>query len=437
MGKFLLSKSSYVKILISIIFALVILYISHFIWLETDGVHTSFKFDIFFIILVLSFALFYKISKYIVEFKTVKNCSKADIFFLALFFIFLFIPMSHINQDKISKAENRTLAKWHSIIENNKINYQFGKNFEKYFNDRFFLRKYTIAFNTFIKVNLNKYSVLNNGVFLNKKNNYFLITNFHKKAVRNISKNNLKLYKKLFRGFFNYCKEANKECFVMIIPEKGTIYNDKIYENIKQNVKQETEISGKIVKFYENNRIIYPIESILKNKNNALLYYKNDHHMTDEGNLLVFNEFLKRYNKVTNSDYRLLKKNDFTIVTNTKRRILKDKTIYTKGSSYMAFNYNNEKFLDKEYEHYFPKNGNSYIDKNVAVIGDSYIGQLVPFLTRTFSNFTLHSTLTMSSKELECYFYKNIKKFENNDVIILLVSTMNIDKILEILKKEK
>ena len=80
---------------------------------KTLNVKSSIKFDfkLFVIILILTFLLSYKLSDYVADFKSVKEKSRIEILFLTIFFIFLFIPMSNINQGDISKNENRTLAK--------------------------------------------------------------------------------------------------------------------------------------------------------------------------------------------------------------------------------------------------------------------------------------------------------------------------------------
>ena len=75
---------------------------------KTLKVRTAINFDfkLFVIISVLTYLLAYKFSSYVADFKSVKEKSRIDILFLTIFFIFLFIPMSNINRDKISIQEN-------------------------------------------------------------------------------------------------------------------------------------------------------------------------------------------------------------------------------------------------------------------------------------------------------------------------------------------
>ena len=111
-----------------------------------DTLHIRAKMDFDFLffgaILILTFLLAYKLSNYVAEFNTIKGKSRVEVIFLTIFFIFLFIPMLHINQEDISQRENRTLAQWKPLIqENNTINFEFDKDFNNWFDDRFNLRE--------------------------------------------------------------------------------------------------------------------------------------------------------------------------------------------------------------------------------------------------------------------------------------------------------
>ena len=78
--------------------------------------------------------------------KIFKNHSKADIILVFAFFIFLFIPMMNINTSEMAQAkkENRMLAKYVPLFGDNGINLNYGKNFETWFNDRFWGRERVI-----------------------------------------------------------------------------------------------------------------------------------------------------------------------------------------------------------------------------------------------------------------------------------------------------
>lgn len=108
------------------------------------------------VITVLSFLLSYKLTSYLADFKTLNNASRMDIVFLFIFFILLFIPMSHIDtQSDTSEKENRTLAKYEPFIKDKMINFDYGNDFEKWFNDRFAGRSSTIKIFGSVKYKLN------------------------------------------------------------------------------------------------------------------------------------------------------------------------------------------------------------------------------------------------------------------------------------------
>ena len=82
-----------------------------------------------------------KLVDFIAIFKSIKNKPRIEILFLAIIIIMLFLPMCHIDKKDKSRSENRTLAKYKPFIQDNKINYNYGRDFDNWFNDRFFLRK--------------------------------------------------------------------------------------------------------------------------------------------------------------------------------------------------------------------------------------------------------------------------------------------------------
>ncbi len=83
------------------------------------------------------FLFWFMVVRYLADLNAVNRLSSIDIAFLAGFFILLFIPMLHTNESGISARENRTLAKYVPLFNQNKLNNNYGKDFEAWFNDRF------------------------------------------------------------------------------------------------------------------------------------------------------------------------------------------------------------------------------------------------------------------------------------------------------------
>ena len=437
MGNKLLSKNGYVKILVSIIFTAAVLFLSHFIWLETANSHTSFKFDLFFIIMVLSFALFYKISKYIVEFKTIKNCSKADIFFLVIFFIFLFLPMSNINKEKISKEENRTLAKWHPVIEDNKINLIFGKNYEDWFNDRFFMR----SFLNWVHANCILYNSSAETVYfgktvLDKKSGFFFET-FH----YNPYKPKLELISENLNRFSKYCKDNNIKLYVIVFPAQEYLYKEFNSSHVMYG-EDYAKILTKMAKDKYNIDIIYPETEMLELKNKEYVYYKTDNHPTDSAHWLLYNLLLNKMKK----DLPLLKKtniNDFNLSKNTMIRADYDRVFY-EGREYVISGVRDKNLLKTEYTFYdykYPENIKiegrfphiHHINNNgnykLLLLGDSFQESFAYLLNTSFKEIekwrmlagnTQNKKRTYKIKNSDAF--KSIKKYKPDAIVILLHS---------------
>ena len=135
---------------------------------------SSTKFDIkilmiLIVIAVLSFLLSYKLTSYLADFKTLNNASRMDIVFLFIFFILLFIPMSHIDtQSDKSEKENRVLAEYKPFIKDKIINLDYGNDFEKWFNDRFYTRTVIVRLFFDVKYFLAKNYYERQGAYINK-----------------------------------------------------------------------------------------------------------------------------------------------------------------------------------------------------------------------------------------------------------------------------
>lgn len=283
---------------------------------ETLNIRSAIKFDfkIFVIIIVLTYLLAYKLTNYIADFKTIENKSRIEIIFLSIFFIFLFIPMSHISQEEISKQENRYLAKWQPIVnENGELNFDFGKNFNDWFNDRFCLRKNFINFNNSIKILFT--SKCEKG-FLDK-NTYTTYPNW------SFGHHDIELIKDNFKALYqfnDYCKKNNIKLYTLIVPQKADVHPTK-YNFIQDDYKHDAFLNYVKELQQENKiKIIYPYEKIREEAQaGKIMYFKTEHHWTDEGAFVGYQELMKSINK-DYPDIKVLTKNDFNIFSDKKIR---------------------------------------------------------------------------------------------------------------------
>ena len=141
------------RTLIAVILTVLALVITNNFWFTAKAhADVAFEFELFVIILVLSYLSSYKLADYVANFSSIKHKSRIEILFLTIFFVLLFLPAIKIDKSEISIKENRALQKWQPLVkEDGKFNYDFGRNFEAWFNDRFFLRDGFIKLSTVFK----------------------------------------------------------------------------------------------------------------------------------------------------------------------------------------------------------------------------------------------------------------------------------------------
>ena len=265
----------------------------------------DFEIELFIIILILSYLLSYKLADYIANFNTIKSKPKTEIAFLALFFTLLFLPMSNIDKNEISKKENRTLEKYRPLITlEGKLNYSFGKDFDAWFSDRFFLRDDLIKlyYEQFvINKNLRTKKVIkgkDNWLFHGVPDAINMYTN------KNLfSEENLENVAELLSEYDNYCKKNNKKFYFYIAPSKSMIYNEFYSELIKPEPNNSLSLANQLTEYLRKNtniKVIYPQKELIQNKDKGLLYWKTDTHWNEFGAYLGYQILMKEINKDLN-----------------------------------------------------------------------------------------------------------------------------------------
>ena len=402
------------------------------------NVRASIKFDILvlLIITIVTYLVAFKFTSYLADFKINKNKSRIDIVFLAIFFLIMFIPMMRISNEKTSKTENRNLATYKPLFKTKGgLNFNYGKAFDNWFSDRFNLRKELVSLDTNLNYKLRIGAVEKNKILLNKNTHWFTNIRFHQMATEPFEENELKTYLQNLQDLQNYCKKHNKQMYVLFVPEKGIIYNEEIFRyrhNLEdKNADKTRQISEYIAKNSDIN-VSYPFDLLYEAKKHQLIYYKNDHHMNDAGNLIFFNNFLKIYNKTNNTNIPLLTEKDFNVVKNNQRKIEGEPHRFSNGSEYIAFNTDDKKLLDTTYSHYFAKPDRKLIDKTVYVLGDSYSMQLKQFFNNTFRKNYFTPTQFMKDKELHDITKTYRKEIVNSDVIIVIFAGMASPRVIKL-----
>jgi len=363
----------------------------------TEPLHifTAFDFDIriIIIILVLGFLLTYKLADYIADFKTIEGKSRADIIFLTVFFIFLFIPMSHINNEEISTQENRTLAKFKPLITKGEthINYNFGNDFNTWFNDRFFLRNIFISFND-TKLILSRNWITRN-VIKGKDGWLFLGWKEAKDTYTNstmFTEEELKQIDDYLQEIDEYCKNNDKKFYFFIAPDKSKIYGEYYSDVIKP--VQEKSRAEQLIEYINQNskvKVIYPKKELLSHKDSNLLYWKSDTHWNLLGGYYGYQELIKEIKKDYNG-ITLYKVTEYTTESLDGDLYKMAPTLLRKPdkTTYKVPKINVDSICE-----YLGESGadgvtciNNNNKLNLVMYRDSFSLYLIPYLAKTFKN---------------------------------------------------
>lgn len=220
-----------------------------------------------------------------------------DRIFLIVFGILLFVPMLHINRAEISRKEKRRLAVFPTLMTEKGINAAYGKNFESWFDDRFFLRKQVIRL--FDKYRYSLSPDENQKALIGKDDWAFYkgensVSNYQNATL--LSQDELEKITANLNDIQNFAKQNNQRFVFLIGPDKNKAYGEFFSEKYK---KQRPDSESRTVqllnylKLHSDVRTVYPLDVLNANKNKGFLYYKDDTHWNDLGAYLAYKEMMK------------------------------------------------------------------------------------------------------------------------------------------------
>ena len=420
---------------------------------ETLNIKAKNNFDVqlLIIIAIMTFLLAFQLSNYIADFKTIEGKSRIDICFLIIFFTCLFIPMSHISKDNISERENRVLTEWQPLIVDGKLNYNFGTNFNNWFNDRFYLRQPLV--NLYSSISLKLTNKTARGVY--DKDNGFMYLGFDPIGMETINN----AFNSLL-AFNDFCKKHNIKLYVLIIPNKQDIYKTKMLPN--NNEHEQDDFRKYVKNIYDKTdlKVVYPYEEFVQNKDNDYVFFKTEHHMTDYGSFLSYQALMKEiqkdypnvkatplsdynfsYNNLIRGDF----KRDFHFGTTSTNIGLTDLKSYhnTQYKYYTHKDIGNlkqewiQKYKKAEKIYYYPKGA----DLKVIQLGTSHNENLTEFIPVTFKNVrrirnnTVEGIPAKDEFKIMKYYEKTILDYKP-DIIIFCIGYTNIEKLSDMFNKE-
>ena len=410
------------------------------------GSNIKFQWEIFVIILILTFLFSYKINDYLADFSSIKHKSRIETVFLTLFFVILFIPMLSINQDKISEKENRKLAVWKPLIKKDcRLNFDFGKDFEKWFNDRFFLRD--SAINLYKTIYFTFRDRNSKGLIDEKTKTLYQNWEF-----KHFDKGYIANKLEYFNKFHEWCDKNNIKLYILITPQKADIYPTKLNHYIQYDTQENK--ANFFNEFRKTNKlkIIYPYNEMLEAKKDNLMYFKTEHHWTDDGAFVGYKSLMKEMKKDF-PDLVPLTEDDFNYFTNKKVRAGTNRE-FENGTNCNVIGVSKtkcDKYQNVDYRYFKHKqygklqyatdhsNGKYIRDYNfeaknnlkIIMLGTSQNENLTEFIPFTFKNVRKIRTNTKKLNEREGF--KILKHFKNNileykpDVIVFCIVYFNFN----------
>ena len=421
-----------------------------------DTLQQYFSFDwmIFIIISALSFLLLFKLVTYLIRFKTEKNHSYIDIVFLAFFFALLFTPMLHISKAQKSEQENRVLSEKPQLNSVIKKGGNYGANFEKWFNDRFFGRTEFIALHDKIKYNFNSI-IKNEKAFYDKKSNWMfnfplVLDTLNENNKKNIAQNIVKLNE--------WCAKRGIKFYVLVIPKKESIYQDILKQSIGFK-DEEDKIFEKYMSDIQKDtvgvNIIYPYDELKKASQKDFVFFKNSHHWTDWGAYIGYEELMEKIKKdfpdinvVSLDDYKRTTSNlirddwlrDFnyghtTNLLNIDGKKAKEDIFKTEYNYYDNKDANNMKIRVGKYIKEFEYKKGKY---KILVIGNSQNEDLMQYLPYSANKLRYIRVNKGQAKDGKDYklikYYKNEIFNFNPNIMILTIGSQQIHNCSDIFK---
>lgn len=324
--------------------------------------------------------VFYKIYNFL------KTINILDLVFLIVLLVILIIPNTKFDDSKYEFIEGRPLAKLPSFVAEGKINKNFGKEFEDFYNDRF--RKRSIC----IKASINIKSFINrrfeNTIGIQGQNGWFFykgnssIANFQNKIL--FTDKELLKIKNNLESLNNWCVKNNIKLVVVVPPDKNRVYGEYYPPYIRKvNPKSRVELLKEYLDSNSKIRIIYPVEQmqVFKSQNNELLYYYTDTHWTQSGSYITYEQIMncikQKYPYVRQIDNSklLVKKMTHKEKFGTDGDIVNGLDV--KDISQFSHEYI---FYEDCPKIYRPRKYN----KKVAILGDSFSTEIYNWLSKSF-----------------------------------------------------
>ncbi len=253
-------------------------------------------------------------------------------------------------------------------------------------------------------------------------------------------------------------KTWDKILYTLIVPDKKMIYRiDKIPNHPAK--KKHDEFMDYIAVTNKNISVIYPYREIIAGSKKNFMFFKTEHHWTDDGAFIGYKALMKEIQKnyqdinVLTADnfdysYNTLIRGDFSRTygygqTTIKANII-NKAKYHK-TQYLYYTHKNHKMLNKQEINKFQKMEKNFLYPNgdnhkVLLLGTSQSENLTEFIPFTFNNVKrIRNNSVIGIKDGDEF--KIMKYYENKileykpDILIFCITFNNITSLHKLFDK--
>lgn len=362
-----------------------------------------------------------------------------DKVFVSVFFLLLFLPAMHLNDEVISGQENRALNQKPVFMNQAGLNFNFGREFDGWFSDRFWGRSSLMAvyLSGLQKINRNFET---SKAFMGENN--FIFLKEHYRSFRNLSEAELPAYRHQIERLYRFSKRNGITTYLLIAPIAEDIYQEYSGRNI--DVSQTGAASlAEYMRQRSGINIIFPRRELETARAADFVFYKTDIHWTEWGAFAAYQALIREM------------KRDFPDIPEPQRKdytVFYSKTVLERecqrsgqGLSFQMLNWQDESILDTAYSYFrhwdrkrLKTNENRktgikkyyYPDgygKRVLFIGDSFTENLAVFFPYTFKH-TEKLRINAGNRKTRLdmkYLEKDISDF-NPDIMVIVLKAPHL-----------
>ncbi|MEQ8924971.1 MAG: hypothetical protein RLO81_04110 [Fulvivirga sp.] len=219
--------------------------------------------------------------------------------FSSLFILIVFLPLidtvfNILPENK--NIENRTLA---TLSLDSTDFSEIPRELQEYFKDNFHGRSLYFDINMKIKRSLSSKPFKDNSLVVGKDGWYF--SNFQHviddyRAVRPFTESEVVEIRKSIEKCTNDLSELGIKYYLLIVPNKHTIYHDKLPDYIKK-IGAKSRLEQLLPALQEADIPIVDIRDVMFQSKDSTLYFKTDSHWNLNGSFIGYQELFKKIHK--------------------------------------------------------------------------------------------------------------------------------------------